>query len=70
MTKKIIFEDLPITFFESETRKGGWTRRISREGKMEELLEIWDIEDDDTISQLMRHIQRLVSEVNRLNNAY
>lgn len=56
------FEDLPITFEETE-REGEWRRTVKRKGTIKELLDIWDIDDpheDSEMAQVLRHLRRIM----------
>jgi len=60
------FEDLPITFYDTET-KDGWSREVLRNSTVAELLEIWDIDDEDdkcAMAQVLRHLRRIMENVN------
>lgn len=55
------FLDLPITFPELETNEQGWSRTVSRQGMIRELLDSWDIDDpleDSEMAQVLRHLRR------------
>jgi hypothetical protein len=59
------FEDLPIIFDEVE-KNGEWTRRVNRIGTISELLEIWNIDDENETSemaQVLRHLREYVSKI-------
>ena len=58
------FLNLPIVFYSWEVNAEGWRRQTARQGKVSELLEIWDIDDESETSemaQVLRHLRRIIS---------
>jgi len=54
-----LFLALPITHIETEWN-GEWSRRVTREGTVKDLLDTWDIDDPDEqaeIAQVLRHLR-------------
>jgi hypothetical protein len=56
------FEDLPILIADEEY-KNGWRRTFKKEGTIADLLDIWDIDDDENMSemaQVLRYLKKYV----------
>lgn len=50
------FEDLPIEM-DAYEYQDGWKRTVKRSTTIKELLEIWDINEDAEIVQVLRHLR-------------
>ena len=72
MTSKLnCFYNLPIIIDDIERKPDGWERRIKITASIKDLLDTWDIDDKNDMSQMtqvLRHLKNAYAIIEGLSN--